>query len=724
MSLVFGSLARRGFSGDIVLRAGGKDHRIGWHEGAVVAAESAHPADSAVKVAITLGMITSTQAGDISQALAASPSRDELEVVGQVAGLTDDVLGRLSRRVVGARAARILAPREGEFVVSDELPIGPRIVPIDARWILYTGIRSHFTLDRLEEEMARLATVVRLRSQYDLTGFGFSAAEEEVLHRLQQGDLTVEPLPSGLDPQIVRAVILSLIATGECEIVRGAAQRPPARAAEPAAPQTTQRVATGPAGTYSTGRLPSAQASPTPRSMTPQAVPVTPGVSQQFAAVSPGTHGTSQRMAVPSHATTGPIPVATAQGTGTQLPPAPTARAAGTNPAPPAPAPAPAPPSSSGPTTTSVASRLPLPPMVSRAPTPSHPPPMISRTATPLRDPIPAMLSRTSTPGSMPGTLPGTNPGTLPGRTGQVPIDRRQGTPMRGVPVTTPPTSGSGTTIPPPVGAAGRTGPLPTRRTPGAEDASAIRALINERLALLESDADHYSLLGIDRTADPNGIRAAYFELARLLHPDRLAALGILDEDRTAQRLFARINDAFTVLSTTARRTEYDALLDAGGVKAVAEREAAAAAVAQAAVEAEERYRLGEMAMRRQQADIAVHEFQRAVELKPDEPDYMALLGWALYVAARDKVAAVTVARAHLQKALSMKKETALPFLYLGRIARMEGEDDEAARAFRRALEIAPGNSEAQAELRVVEARRRSKPSTRGGLFSRLGKKP
>ena len=102
----------------------------------------------------------------------------------------------------------------------------------------------------------------------------------------------------------------------------------------------------------------------------------------------------------------------------------------------------------------------------------------------------------------------------------------------------------------------------------------------------------------------------------------------------------------------------------------------------------------------------------------------MSLLGWALYVAARDKVAAVNVARAHLQKALTMKKETALPYLYLGRIARMEGEDDDASRAFRRALQIAPGNSEAQAELRVVEARRKARPQARGGLFSRLNKKP
>ena len=32
MSLVFGSLSRRGFSGEMVVRAGAKYHRVGWQE--------------------------------------------------------------------------------------------------------------------------------------------------------------------------------------------------------------------------------------------------------------------------------------------------------------------------------------------------------------------------------------------------------------------------------------------------------------------------------------------------------------------------------------------------------------------------------------------------------------------------------------------------------------------------------------------------------------------
>lgn len=633
MALIFGSLSRRGFSGALSLRAGGKLHRIGWQDGAVIAAESPNPADSACKLAITLGVITSTQAGEIAYAVAGEPGRDELDVLARVARLSDDVRGRLARRVIGVRAARALAPLDGEFEVDDEVPSGPGIVPIDARWVLYSGIRQHFTVERLEREVAQLATSVALRPGADLGGFGFGPTEEAFLSRLRDGEVTVIPPPAGLDPQIVHAVTLSLIGTGEGEIVRGPAAQPrPSRPMATVAPElspVTDRTVSAPPGTTLTGRIPiTAPAG----SMTTGRIPV---------ATSPST--------------TGRIPLAT------------------------------------GSTQTSGRVATPTTPPT-EAPTPRAP-----SSTQPIRTEAP-MTARTPTPQA---------------------LARPSATPARGVPTR----AGSATTVPPPTSA--RPVPAVRARTPtGTDDVATIRALIAHRVELMNGEADHYAILGVDRTAESNLVRTAYFDLARLLHPDRLAALGIADDDRQAQRLFARINDAFAVLSTSARRSEYDAVLEAGGAKAVAAREEAATVAAQAAVEAEERYRLGEMAMRRQQADVAVHEFQKAVDLKPDEPDYQTLLGWALYVAARDKVAALSNVRARIQHALTLQKETALPHLYLGRIARMEGEDDEAARAFRRALEIAPGNSEAQAELRVVEARLRSRPQTRGGLFSRLGKKP
>jgi curved DNA-binding protein CbpA len=248
---------------------------------------------------------------------------------------------------------------------------------------------------------------------------------------------------------------------------------------------------------------------------------------------------------------------------------------------------------------------------------------------------------------------------------------------------------------------------------------------VNDRLALLNGGADHFKLLDVAMDASAEEIRQRYFALARNLHPDRLEAAGIADEKKDAQRLFARMNEAFTTLTDPDRRHAYTQIQKAGGEVAVKAREAATEAAVRKALDAEERFRLGEMALRRQQLEVAVREFQKALELNPEESDHHAMLGWALYVAAPNKSAVVPAARGHLLAAINRNKKNALPHLYLGRIARMENNLAEAEKSLQHALELAPGHTEATAELRAVQTARPSakSPDTKGGLFSRL-KKP
>jgi curved DNA-binding protein CbpA len=59
---------------------------------------------------------------------------------------------------------------------------------------------------------------------------------------------------------------------------------------------------------------------------------------------------------------------------------------------------------------------------------------------------------------------------------------------------------------------------------------------------------DHYTVLGVARTADRRAIQAAYRALARTAHPDFGG-----DEDR-----MARINEAWHVLGDAKRRADYD----------------------------------------------------------------------------------------------------------------------------------------------------------------------
>jgi hypothetical protein len=72
----------------------------------------------------------------------------------------------------------------------------------------------------------------------------------------------------------------------------------------------------------------------------------------------------------------------------------------------------------------------------------------------------------------------------------------------------------------------------------------------------------HYQVLGIAPGATPQQVRDAHRQLARVLHPDRLA--GATDaERRLAERRMREVNVAWTTLSDPARRTDYDRMLRA-----------------------------------------------------------------------------------------------------------------------------------------------------------------
>ncbi len=67
-----------------------------------------------------------------------------------------------------------------------------------------------------------------------------------------------------------------------------------------------------------------------------------------------------------------------------------------------------------------------------------------------------------------------------------------------------------------------------------------------------DSYGSHYQVLGIGRRASREDVDLAYFELARKLHPDVAG-----DSPETVSK-FARINEAYLVLSDPAEREKYD----------------------------------------------------------------------------------------------------------------------------------------------------------------------
>jgi tetratricopeptide (TPR) repeat protein len=269
-------------------------------------------------------------------------------------------------------------------------------------------------------------------------------------------------------------------------------------------------------------------------------------------------------------------------------------------------------------------------------------------------------------------------------------------------------TNNAGTQLrPPSAGAPGLGGPRPTglRRKHSTGATLEIEALLEKKLPMLDQGVDYFTLFGLPIGASPDDVRSTYFMLARKLHPDRLSAIGIEDDDRQAQRLMACINEAFAVLNDPIRRAQYISILNRGGEAAIRAEEQKADELAMKVMRAEEEFRQGEMMLRREQIAQAVQHFTMAVELAPKEPEYQALLAWAQFAAAPDKSAVAQPTRKALVRAAEANSESPTAHFYLGRVERMLGREKEALYCFYQVLKIKPNHSEATSEARILEQR-------------------
>jgi Flp pilus assembly protein TadD len=629
-------VADRRFSGELVVDSEGRRYSVGFDDGAVVAAASPLATDAAVRVALTSGLVTSSQVAEINRMVAARPELDEVDAVAAAAKLGTDQIDRLRRRVIAHRAIRGFALERGDFVLTEDRQLAFTAAhAIDVRALIYLGARTHMTEQRLLQELARVGPGFQLRADAigSLPQYGFGEAEKPVLAALRAAPVAVLDLDAvapELDARTVRAVVYALAVTNALEIAQASVGHDRARTPPPSAMPDRRR----------------------PSSLMPAAGGRRPRTDPPLAPGSEPHRRTSPAGTSPPSAPGADHEVRSSPG----LKPPPTALPGVEDPSPPARTKA----ESSSPARTKAESSSP---------------------------------ARTKAGSSSPSIA------------------------TRGRSTSLPPMTVDGTSRRRP----GRRSSLPPIEVPHATE---VRNLIRDRAALLQQGADHYALLGVEVDAPAEEIRQVYFTLARQLHPDRITALGITDETREAQRLFAQINTAFAVLSSPGKRADYRRTLDAGGEAVVRAQADQAEALTRKILAAEEKFRIGEMALRRDQTDVALAHFREAVELNPDEADHHALLGWAMFVAATDKAAAAKQSRALLEKASRMAAKAIAPRFYLGRMARMLGRDREAIELFQEVLRLSPGHVEASSELRLLEQRQTGPkdPVPKGGVFGRFKK--
>ncbi len=659
------TLAMRGLSGQLTLSSDGKQYAVAFAQGAVVGAVSPLANDAAVRVALTGNLVTSTQVSDITRRLAAAPNRDEVDVIAEAARLAPEQTQRLRRRVVAQRAARTFTPDQGEFVVEDRITV-PIVAgsELDVRAIIYMGARANLTEQRLEAEVAALGAWFQIKKEAiaDLPQFGFTETERPVLTMMLGGADLVELLAgatSELDVRAIRSIVYALVACGGCDA------DPNPRGKGLLEPRTRTRPSTSPPPPGSSRvTIPPVVQPPAepPPSKTPT-LPLGSRTATRPPAEVPVTKPPTAPPAIVASARTLTPPMQEPpEGMRLRTPTAAPTRGS-TGPIP---------------TVTSSGGSGPIP---TRVPTPGAEP-IEGRTPTPGSGPIPG---RTPTP--LTGPMP-----RVTGGSGVYPrVSSTQAPPTRGG--TQPPPNRAGTT-------------MPARHRSSTAAQQETERLIAELLPALEKN-DYFGLLELPFEAPVDAVRTAYFNLARKLHPDRLAALGVDDPQRNAQRLFAQINTAFGVLTDPAKRKEYIAIAQRGGASVVKAEEAQVEEAAMKILRAEDAFRQGEMALRREQYSQAVQAFMTAVELHPQEPEYQALLAWAKFASATDKASVASQTRTALARAADASETSITARFYLGRVERMLGREKEALSHFQMVLMLKPGHSEASSEVRILEQRLR-----------------
>lgn len=259
------------------------------------------------------------------------------------------------------------------------------------------------------------------------------------------------------------------------------------------------------------------------------------------------------------------------------------------------------------------------------------------------------------------------------------------------------------------------------------------RTQVESKITRIDME-NHFEVLGVKETASVLEIRDAYFSMAKLFHPDRLADMP--DLRQKAQAAFTRISAAYNELSDDKKRAAYINKLHEGdgqGPTSATSRgdQATIGRAVNAALEAQK----AELFLKKNELAAAETHAKMASLADPDQPAYTALLVWIQALQRPAPTAeegktnqAYDDLITTLNQLLAKEPNFERAVYYRGVLFQRAGQPEKAFKDFSKALELNPRNIDAAREVRLHKLRN-EKPeppepkSTGGGLFGKLFKR-
>src|SRR5439155_21879614 len=143
--------------------------------------------------------------------------------------------------------------------------------------------------------------------------------------------------------------------------------------------------------------------------------------------------------------------------------------------------------------------------------------------------------------------------------------------------------------------------------------------------ALLDllADVQHYQVLCVAPAASTSDIKRGWLAAAKRFHSDAFSGLDLGSARGVVEDLFARVNEANSVLSDANRRAEYDVYLD---------RKAKGLSTDVGAIlRAEGVFKRGEALFKAGRWEDAEAQFREAISLNHAEAEFHAFLGMSMF---------------------------------------------------------------------------------------------
>ncbi len=226
-----------------------------------------------------------------------------------------------------------------------------------------------------------------------------------------------------------------------------------------------------------------------------------------------------------------------------------------------------------------------------------------------------------------------------------------------------------------------------------------IKNKIVKKLSVAKN-GNYFDLLGVNQMSTIAEIKRAYITLAKEFHPDRIPNSAGREVRKMAEELFQILTDAHNTLTNEQKRLEYiEKVMQSG--------KAEAADDVTRLLAAEGKFQAGEEYLKKRLFAKAVENFKEAIDLYPEEAEYFAYYGWALYQSEPENQEVLKKARDSLATAITKNPKLDKAYLFMGYIYKGINRDDLAERQFEKAIQCNPDCTDALRELKLLDLKKR-----------------